>query len=421
MLDTNFVRNNLELVKRKVESKGTPFNTQQFIELDARRRELITSVENIKSQKNKLAKEIGSLKRQKADTLSLEEQSKAFTAEIEAVERQAAELEEQFNELILNIPNLPNDLVPFGRDAAENVVVREWGQKPSFAFTPRPHWELGEINNNLDFTRAGKITGARFAVYFNTLAKLERLLINLMLDTHTNENGYTEVLPPFLVNDKSLIGTGNLPKFKEDLFKIENHNFYLIPTAEVPLTNLYRDEVLNEEELPRCLVAYTPCFRSEAGSYGKDMRGIIRQHQFNKVELLKFTTPQTSYEEHEKLTQNAESILQKLNLHYRVVLLCSGDMSFSSAKTYDIEVWMPARGGYVEISSCSNFEDFQARRAKIKYKTRDGKKEFVHTLNGSGLAAGRTVAALMENYQTDSGQIAIPEILKPHFPGKDFL
>ncbi len=421
MLDTNFVRNNLELVKGKVEAKGTPFNTQLFTELDAKRRELITGIENIKSQKNKLAKEIGTLKRQKADTQALEEQSKLLTTEIEAVEKQSAELEQQFTDLILNIPNLYHDSVPIGKDETGNVVVRQWGQKPEFDFTPKPHWELGEINQNLDFPRAVKITGARFAVYFDTLAKLERMLINLMLDTHTVENGYIEVLPPFMVNDKSLIGTGNLPKFKDDLFKIENHNFYLIPTAEVPLTNLFRDETLNEEDLPKKFVAYTPCFRSEAGSYGKDMRGIIRQHQFNKVELLKFTTPQTSYQEHELLTLHAESILQKLNLHYRVVLLCSGDMSFSSAKTYDIEVWMPARGGYVEISSCSNFEDFQARRAKIKYKTKDGKKEFLHTINGSGLAAGRTVAAIMENYQTRSGKIAIPDILKKNFPGRDYL
>jgi seryl-tRNA synthetase len=421
MLDLNFVRDNIDLVKRKVEAKGTPFDQKLFTEIDSNRRELITRIENIKSQKNKLAKEIGMLKRRQTDTTALEEQSKTYSAEIEADEKALAEAEEQFQDFMLNIPNLCHDSVPMGKDETENMAVREWGEKPQFDFTPKPHWELGEINKNLDLTRAAKIAGARFALSFNGLAKLERALINLMLDTHTGENGYTEVLPPFLVNDKSLIGTGNLPKFKEDLFKVENFNFYLVPTAEVPLTNIYREETLTEDQLPKHYAAYTPCFRSEAGSYGKDVRGIIRQHQFNKVELLKFTTPETSYEEHEKLTRDAELILQKLNLHYRVILLCSGDMSFSSAKTYDIEVWMPARNGYVEISSCSNFEDFQARRAKIKFKTKDGKKRFVHTINGSGLAVGRTVAAIMENYQTKDGKIQIPEALKNYFPGREYF
>jgi len=421
MLDINFVRNNLELVKQKVEAKGSSFDLEHFTGIDVKRRELITETEEIKSKKNKLAKEIGMLKRQKADTSELEEQSKQLSAEIAAIETDAADIETKFNDIILNIPNLFDDAVPIGKNENDNVVVREWGEKPSFDFEPKPHWDLGELGGGLDFPRATKITGARFALYFDTIAKLERMLINLMLDTHTMENGYTEVLPPFLVNDRSLIGTGNLPKFKDDLFKIEDQNFYLIPTAEVPLTNIYREEMLKEDQLPRHFAAYTPCFRSEAGSYGKDVRGIIRQHQFNKVELLKFTTPETSYEEHEKLTRDAESILQKLNLHYRVVLLCSGDMSFSSAKTYDLEVWMPARGGYVEISSCSNFEDFQARRAKIKYKAKDGKKRFVHTLNGSGLAAGRTVAAIMENYQTKEGKIRVPDVLKNKFPGRDYF
>lgn len=300
-------------------------------------------------------------------------------------------------------------------------MVKTWGKKPEFNFNPLPHWELGEKNNLLDIKRAAKITGARFSLSRGTLAKLERELINLMLSTHTEENGYTEILPPFMVNDTSLIGTGNLPKFKEDLYKIEENNLYLIPTAEVPLTNIHREEILSEEELPIKYVAYTPCFRSEAGSHGKDVRGIIRQHQFNKVELLKFCTPETSHEELEKLTNNAEQILQKLGLHYRVVLLCSGDTSFSSAKTYDIEVWMPERNKYVEISSCSNFESFQARRAKIKYKNKEKKNVFVHTLNGSGLALGRTVAAIMENYQTEDGKIKIPEILKEKFNNTLYL
>jgi seryl-tRNA synthetase len=419
MLDINFVRENIDLVKRKVEAKGTPFDQDHFNAIDTKRRKLVTEIENIKSKKNKIGKEIGMLKRQKADTKALEEQSKNLSSHIAKIEEQVSEVEQLFNDLILNIPNLFDDAVPIGKNEQDNVVVREWGEKPEFDFEPKPHWELGEITKGLDFPRASKIAGARFALYFNTIAKLERTLINLMLDTHTEENGYTEVLPPYIVNDSSLIGTGNLPKFKDDLFKLEDHNYYLIPTAEVPLTNIYREEILKEDQLPISYAAYTPCFRSEAGSYGKDMRGIIRQHQFNKVELLKFTTPETSYIEHEKLTQNAESILQKLGLHYRVVLLCSGDLSFSSAKTYDLEVWMPARKGYVEISSCSNFEDFQARRAKIKYKDKNGKKKFVHTLNGSGLAAGRTVAAIMENYQTKDGNILIPEILKKDFPGRD--
>jgi len=421
MLDLNFVRNNLDLVQQKVEAKGTPFDRELFTGIDRKRREQITNIENIKNKKNILAKEIGMLKRQKTDTKDLEEQSKAYSLQIAALEEELNQAEQQFQDFILNVPNLFDDSVPIGKDESENVVVRQWGQKPTFAFTPKPHWELGEISKDLDLPRAAKISGARFALYFHNLAKLERELINLMLETHTNEHGYTEVLPPFLVNDESLIGTGNLPKFKADLFKVEDYNFYLVPTAEVPLTNIYRDETLKEEELPKYYVAYTPCFRSEAGSYGKDVRGIIRQHQFNKVEMLKFTTPETSYEELEKLTHDAEKILQKLGLHYRVTLLCSGDMSFSSAKTYDLEVWMPARDGYLEISSCSNFADFQARRAKIKYKAKDGKKGFVHTINGSGLAVGRTVAAIMENYQTSDGKIQIPPVLKNHFNGRDYL
>ncbi|MGE5340407.1 MAG: serine--tRNA ligase [Candidatus Omnitrophota bacterium] len=418
MLELNFIRNNLNLVKQKVEAKGVPFDLKLFTQIDLKRRELLSKIEDFKNKKNKLAKEIGTLKRQKLDSSTLEEQSRAYSGDIQSIEQELAAVESQFQEFILNIPNLAQDSVPIGKDASDNHVVREWGTKPSFDFDPKPHWELGEISKNLDFTRAAKVTGARFVIYFQTLAKLERALINLMLETHTTENGYTEVLPPFLVNADSLVGTGNLPKFKDDLFKIENYNFYLVPTAEVPLTNIYRDEVLAEEELPKCYAAYTPCFRSEAGSYGKDVRGIIRQHQFNKVELLKFTTPETSVDEHEALTRNAESILQKLGLHYRVVLLCTGDMSFSSAKTYDIEVWMPERNGYMEISSCSNFEDFQARRARIKYQTKKGEKRFVHTLNGSGLAVGRTVAAIMENYQTSDGKIVIPDVLKNYFPGR---
>ncbi len=421
MLDINFVRNNLELVKRKVEAKGVPFDQERFLQIDKRRRELITQAEQLQGRKKKLAKEIGKLRGQKQDTTEQETQSKALSSQLDALGADQSAAENQFQELLLNLPNLFDDSVPTGKNEADNVVIRQWGEKPEFDFEPKAHWDLGESTGLLDFPRAAKISGARFALYMDTLAKLERNLINFFLDTHTIEHGYTEVFPPFLVNDESLIGTGNLPKFKDDLFKIEDRNLYLIPTAEVPLTNIHRSEMLKEEDLPRYYVAYTPCFRSEAGSYGKDVRGIIRQHQFNKVELLKFTTPDKSFDELEKLTQNAETILQKLNLHYRVVLLCSGDMSFSSAKTYDIEVWMPSRNGYMEISSCSNFADFQARRAKIKYKAKDGKKNFLHTLNGSGLAVGRTVAAIMENFQTSDGNIRVPDILAKYFPGRDTL
>lgn len=421
MLDINFVRNNIELVKEKVEAKKAAFDPELFNEIDKDRRKLLTQVEEIKAKKKKLAREIGNLKRQKMDSTKLEEQSKEFNAQLDAIEQDQKAADERFQDFILNIPNIFDDDVPIGKDENDNVVVREWGEKPEFDFEPQPHWDLGENNGILDLPRAAKISGARFALYMDTLAKLERVLINFMLDLQTGEHGYTEVLPPFLVNDESLIGTGNLPKFEDDLFKIRDHNLYLIPTAEVPLTNIHRGEMLKEDELPINYAAYTPCFRSEAGSYGKDVRGIIRQHQFNKIELLKFCTPETSSEEHEKLTANAEAILKKLNLHYRVVLLCSGDLSFSSAKTYDLEVWMPSRNNYMEISSCSNFHDFQARRASIKYKSKDGKKSFLHTINGSGLAVGRTVAAIMENCQTRDGKIAIPEVLKKFFPGRETL
>lgn len=421
MLDLNFVRDNLEFVKRKVEAKKVNFDDVLFLEIDNKRRELITKSENLKSKKKKIAKEIGVLKRKNLNTEDLEKESVELSKHISVIEKDLNCVKKKFEDLLLDFPNLFDDSVPIGENESANVVVREWGQKPEFNFTPKPHWELGEINSFLDLHRAAKISGSRFSLSFGTLAKLERVLINFMLETHTKESGYIEVIPPFMVNDESLIGTGNLPKFKKDLYKVEDYNLYLIPTAEVPLTNIHRDEILKEEELPKKYVAYTPCFRSEAGSHGKDIRGIIRQHQFNKVELLKMCTPSTSYDELENLTYDAESILQKLNLHYRVVLLCSGDMSFSSAKTYDIDVWMPARNNYVEISSCSNFEDFQARRARIKYIDSKGKKSFVHTLNGSGLALGRTVAAIMENYQLKNGKILIPDILKEYFIGSIYL
>ncbi len=421
MLDTNFVRNNLELVKKKVEAKGVPFAEDRFSAMDLRRRQLLARSEELKSRKNKLAKETGFLKRSGAPTRELELQSIEISKQIADGEKELEALEAGFQEFLLSIPNLFHDSVPVGRDASANEMVREWGVKPAFDFAPRPHWELGEAVGGLDFARAAKISGSRFTVYFDGLAKLERVLIQFMLDCHTSEHGYREVLPPFLVNDASLIGTGNLPKFKADLFKVEDYNLYLVPTAEVPLTNIHRDETLDEEQLPVKYVAYTPCFRSEAGSHGKDIRGLVRQHQFNKVELLKFAAPSRSYLELEELTSDAESILRKLELPFRTMALCSGDLSFSSAKTYDIEVWMPARAGYLEISSCSNFESFQARRAHIKYKGKDGRKDYVHTLNGSALAVGRTVAAIMENYQTADGRIRIPEALRPYFPGRDLL
>jgi len=421
MLDTNFVRNNLELVKKKVEAKGVPFAEDRFSAMDLKRRRILATCEELKNRKNRLAKETGFLKKSGAPTRELELQSIELSKQISDQERELGQVEADFQDLLLGIPNLFHDSVPVGHDASANEVVREWGDRPAFDFVPRPHWELGEGAGTLDFTRAAKISGSRFAVYFDGLAKLERVLIQFMLDVHTGEHGYREVLPPFLVNDASLIGTGNLPKFKADLFKVEGYNLFLVPTAEVPLTNLHRDETLDESQLPLKYVAFTPCFRSEAGSHGKDIRGLVRLHQFNKVELLKFASPARSYVELEELTADAESILRRLGLPFRTVVLCSGDMSFSSAKTYDIEVWMPARAAYLEISSCSNFENFQARRARIKFKGRDGKKDFVHTLNGSGLAVGRTVAAIMENYQTADGRIRVPEALRPYFPGRDLL
>jgi len=421
MLDLNYVRQNLEKVSEKVHSKGVDFDASEFQTLDETRRRLITEAEALKNRRKTLSKEIGQLRRDGGDSSDLEKKSADLGKEVQALDEALAKAESEFNELWMNIPNLPDDSVPVGRDAEDNQVVREWGEKPLFEFTPRPHWELGGEKGRLDFSRAAKIAGARFAVYFASLARLERILIHFMLDMHTREHGYTEVLPPFLANADSLVGTGNLPKFKQDLFKVEGHNLYLIPTAEVPLTNLHRDETLSSDELSLKYVAYTPCFRSEAGSYGKDVRGIIRNHQFNKVELLKFTTPEDSAAELEALTRDAERILQALNLHYRVVLLCSGDMSFSSAKTYDLEVWMPSRNDFMEISSCSNFHDFQARRAHIRLRGSQGRKTHPHTLNGSGLAVGRTVAAIMENYQTADGGVEVPSALQQAFEGQSRL
>jgi seryl-tRNA synthetase len=423
MLDLAFVRNNLPLVEEKLRQRGMDPAAvlKDFHAIDGQRRTAITETESMKARRNKLTEEFQQLRKAQQDTAANLAEQKDLKAKIEAAEKQANDYDAQLREVLTGIPNLPNDGVPVGDSAEANVEVRRWGTPPQFDFTPKPHWELGESLGILDLERAAKITGARFAVYWDMGARLERALMNFMLDLHTREHGYTEVFPPLMVNAESLYGTGNLPKFEADLFKVpfNDRNFYLIPTAEVPVTNLYRDETLDAARLPISLTAFTPCFRSEAGSHGKDVRGIIRQHQFQKVELVKFTRPEQSPEEHEKLTRNAEEVLQKLGLHYRTVVLCTGDMGFSSAKTYDIEVWLPGQGLYREISSCSNFEAFQARRANIRYRPEGAKKsEFVHTINGSGLAIGRTWVAIVENYQQADGSVVIPELLRPYV-GKD--
>jgi seryl-tRNA synthetase len=427
MLDLAFVRDHLELIEQKLRQRGMdPAEVLRgFRELDQERRRTITQLETLKQKRNTLSQQIGGLKQaEKKGTLSSEQKAELdrLTAEVASLktdiprlEQEANDVDTKFRPILQTIPNLPHESVPVGNTAEQNVEVRRWGQPPEFDFTPKPHWELGEQLGILDLERAAKISGARFAVYWKLGAKLERALANFMLDLHTREHGYTEVLPPYLVNSDSLYGTGNLPKFASDLFKCEGVDLWLIPTAEVPVTNLYRDETLDGSRLPISLTAYTPCFRSEAGSYGKDVRGIIRQHQFQKVELVKFTRPEESYEQHEKLTRDAETVLQRLGLHYRVVVLCTGDMGFSSAKTYDIEVWLPGQQLFREISSCSNFEAFQARRANIRFRGEGkGKSEFVHTLNGSGLAIGRTWLAILENYQQADGSVIIPEALRPY-------
>ncbi len=388
-----------------------------FNAIDQERRAAITVSETLKADRNKATEEIAQLKKNKQDATAQINATKELREKIAEAEKTAEEADARLRNILIGLPNLPDDSVPVGKSEADNVEVRRWGTAPTFDFAPKPHWELGEELGVLDLERAAKLTGARFAVYWDLGARLERALMNFMLDLHTREHGYTEVLPPFLVNADSLYGTGQLPKFEADLFKVPHgdKNLYLIPTAEVPVTNLYRDETLDGARLPISLTAYTPCFRSEAGSYGKDVRGIIRQHQFQKVELVKFTKPEQSWEEHEKLTRNAESVLQKLGLHYRVMALSTADLSASSAKTYDLEVWLPGQQLFREISSCSNFLDYQARRANIRYRPEGGKKtELVHTLNGSGLAIGRTWVAIVENYQQADGSVLIPEILRPY-------
>jgi seryl-tRNA synthetase len=435
MLDLAFVRSNLELVEAKLRDRGQdPAELLgDFRALDQNRRERITEAEQLKAQRNKLSEEVARLKKSGQDASAVMEETRSLKSRMEELEAAATDSEARMRTILARIPNMPLPDVPVGASEKQNVEIKRWGDPPKFEFAPKPHWELGEQLGILDFERAAKLSGARFAVYWGAGARLERALISFMLDIHTREHGYTEVLPPFMVNSKSLFGTGQLPKFAEDLFRCADEQGYeagvyrendhwLIPTAEVPVTNLYRDEVLDEADLTRSLTAYTPCFRSEAGSYGKDVRGIIRQHQFQKVELVKFTRPEDSEAEHEKLTRNAETILERLGLPYRRMLLCTGDMGFSSAKTYDLEVWLPGQGLYREISSCSNFGDFQARRANLRYRPKgQNKTALLHTLNGSGLAVGRTWLAVVENYQQADGSVKIPEALLPYMGGDTMI
>jgi seryl-tRNA synthetase len=417
MLDVKIIRQNTEAVREALRKRGVEIDLREFLELDRNRRETLVKVEQLKSRKNSVSGEIARLKLAGKDTENLVLEMRNVAAEIKELDEKVKEAEEKIKELLLRIPNVPHESVPEGRSAEENVVVRKWGELREFEFPPRPHWEIGEKLGILDFERGAKVSGARFIFSKGEGALLERALINFMLDTHTKEHGYVEVFPPFLVNRDSMIGTGQLPKFAEDMFKVEGTEYYLIPTAEVPVTNLYRGEILDGEKLPVRHCAYSACFRAEAGAAGRETRGLIRQHQFNKVELVKFCREENSYEELEKLTRDAERILQLLALPYRVVVLCTGDLGFSAAKTYDLEVWMPGAGEYREISSCSNFEDFQARRANIRYREGKGRVKFVHTLNGSGLAVGRTVAAILENYQQADGSVIVPEKLIPYMNG----
>jgi seryl-tRNA synthetase len=419
MLDLNFVRDNIPKIEQMLRNRGMnpDMVLKDFRTVDAQRRQAIQSAETVRAERNRLSAEIPKMQKAGQDASQLIADAKDMRVQIQELEKASQEYDSSMSQVLVSIPNVPHESVPVGKSAEDNVEIRRWGTAPKFDFTPKPHWELGEQLGILDLQRAVKVTGGRFAVYWEQGAKLERALANFMLDVHTKEHGYTEVLPPFMVNSDSMYGTGQLPKFADDLFRVPHgeRDLWLIPTAEVPVTNLYRDEVLDNAKLPISLTAYTPCFRSEAGSYGKDVRGIIRQHQFQKVELVKFSRPEESYEQLEKLTHDAEEILQKLGLHYRVVVLCTSDMSFSSAKTYDLEVWLPGQQLFREISSCSNFESFQARRANIRYRSEEKKKpSFVHTLNGSGLAVGRTWLAILENYQQADGSVIVPEVLRPY-------
>ncbi len=420
MLDPRLIRERPDVVRESLKNRGYAFDLENLIGIDGRRRELIRRVETMKSERNATSDEIAKLKKSGAAAEQIE-RLRALGKEIEKWEQELKRVENEWEALSLEIPNIPHESVPVGAGEEQNEVVRTWGEKPGFHFEPAAHWDLGERLGILDFKRAAKITGARFTLYKSGGALLERALINFMLDLHVREHGYTEVLPPFLVNRDSMTGTGQLPKFEEELFKLTDPDYFLIPTAEVPVTNIFRDEILKEGDLPVKYAAYTPCFRKEAGAHGKDTRGLTRQHQFNKVELVKFSLPGESYSELEGLLLDAEDVLKKLGIHYRVSLLSTGDLGFSSAKTYDIEVWLPGQNIYREISSCSNFGDFQARRAKIRYRTGTGKIDYAHTLNGSGLAVGRTVMAVMENCQREDGAVAVPEALRPYMYGMETI
>lgn len=418
MLEAKYIREHLDEVRERLSTRGQMINLDFFVQIDGERRKAVQEWERLRALQKKVSDEVSRRKREGQDVSDLIEEMKKVSQDLKGLDEIIEEKEKALQEIILLIPNLPHPSVPIGNDSSDNVEIRRWGEIPKYDFEPKAHWDLGEELGILDFKKGAKITGARFTLYRDLGAKMERALINFMLDLHTREHGYLEVLPPFMVNRMTMIGTGQLPKFEEELFKVEGTDYYLIPTAEVPVTNIHQDEILEEKVLPLYYTACTPCFRKEAGSYGKDTRGLIRQHQFNKVELVKFTKPENSYEELEKLLLNAEEVLKRLKLPYRVVNLCTGDLGFSASKTYDIEVWLPGQKTYKEISSCSNFEDFQARRAKIRYRVAGkSKTEYVHTLNGSGLAVGRTLVAILENYQQADGSIVIPEVLRPYMNG----
>ena len=415
MLDIKFVRDNMEVVQQALTNRGNNLNLDEFLTLEKERRVLLSQVEVLKNKRNTVSQEISQLKKAKENADELVTEMRQVGDQISTIDATIREVEMALQQIIINIPNMLHQSVPVGLDENSNVEVRKWGTLPVFEGQPLAHWEIGEKLNILDFERGSKVAGARFTFYRGLGARLERSLINFMLDTHTSEHGYTEFFPPFIANKDSMMGTGQLPKFADDMFKLEGLDYYLIPTAEVPITNFHRNEILDAKDLPLCYTAYSACFRAEAGSAGRDTRGLIRQHQFNKVEMVKFSLPEESYNELEKLTQNAERILELLGLPYRRMTLCSGDVGFSSAKTYDLEVWLPSFNTYREISSCSNFEDFQARRADIKFRREPkAKPEFIHTLNGSGLAIGRTVAAILENYQQPDGSVIVPEVLRKY-------
>jgi seryl-tRNA synthetase len=420
MLDIKFLRQNAQIVRTKMLERGQEMDFGPFMALDARRRDILQGVEVLRSERNTASREVGERKKRGEDASGLIARMGEVSARIRELDEALKQTEDELGKIVMTIPNLPHESVAYGTSPEDNPVIRTWGEKRCFDFQPRPHWEIGEMTNTLDFARGAKIAGARFTLYRGLGAMLERAIINFMLDLHIWEHGYTEMLPPFMANSDSMTGTGQLPKFVEDLFRVDKTDYYLIPTAEVPVTNMHRDEILNEKDLPLKYVAYSPCFRAEAGSYGKDTRGLIRQHQFNKVEMVKFASPEASYDELEKLTANAEEVLKRLNIPYRTVSLCTADLGFSAAKTYDVEAWLPGQDAYREISSCSNFEDFQSRRASIRFRREGtGKLEFVHTLNGSGLAAGRTTVAVMENYQQADGSVIIPDVLRPYMHGMD--